>query len=67
MPNTRKLLIVDDDPEMRDALTEQLSLYDEFEACWRGVDVQRGEGTGFSTIERTLRSEQPRRYFVSVS
>jgi DNA-binding response OmpR family regulator len=32
MPNTRKILIVDDDPEMRDALTEQLSLHDEFEA-----------------------------------
>ncbi|MGB6287665.1 MAG: hypothetical protein WBG18_25140, partial [Xanthobacteraceae bacterium] len=24
MPNTRKILIVDDDPELRDALTEQL-------------------------------------------
>ena len=32
MPNTRKILIVDDDPEMRDALTEQLSLHEEFEA-----------------------------------
>ena len=32
MPNTRKILIVDDDPELRDALTEQLSLYKEFEA-----------------------------------
>ena len=32
MPNTRKILIVDDDPELRDALTEQLSLYEEFEA-----------------------------------
>jgi CheY-like chemotaxis protein len=31
MPNTRKILIVDDDPEMRDALTEQLSLHQEFE------------------------------------
>ena len=31
MPNTRKILIVDDDPEMRDALTEQLSLHEEFE------------------------------------
>jgi CheY-like chemotaxis protein len=28
MPNTRKILIVDDDPEMRDALTEQLSLHE---------------------------------------
>src|SRR5271169_1660741 len=32
MPNMRKILVVDDDPEMRDALTEQLSLHDEFEA-----------------------------------
>ena len=32
MPNTRQILIVDDDPELRDALTEQLSLYEEFEA-----------------------------------
>jgi DNA-binding response OmpR family regulator len=32
MPNTRKILIVDDDTELRDALTEQLSLYEEFEA-----------------------------------
>ena len=31
MPNTCKSLIVDDDPEMRDALTEQLSLHEEFE------------------------------------
>ena len=32
MPNTRQILIVDDDPELRDALSEQLSLYEEFEA-----------------------------------
>jgi DNA-binding response OmpR family regulator len=32
MPNTCKILIVDDDPEMRDALTEQLSPHEEFEA-----------------------------------
>ena len=32
MPNTRKILIVDDDPELRDALSEQLSLYEEFKA-----------------------------------
>jgi DNA-binding response OmpR family regulator len=31
-PNTRKILIVDDDPQLRDALTEQLSLHEEFEA-----------------------------------
>ena len=32
MANTRKILIVDDDPELRDALVEQLALHDEFEA-----------------------------------
>src|SRR5690348_9297131 len=32
MPNTRKILIIDDDPELRDGLTEQLSLHEEFEA-----------------------------------
>src|ERR1700683_187355 len=32
MPNTRTILIVDDDAELRDALTEQLSLHEEFEA-----------------------------------
>jgi DNA-binding response OmpR family regulator len=32
MPNMRKILIIDDDPELRGALTEQLSLYEEYEA-----------------------------------
>ena len=32
MPTRQRILIVDDDTEMRDALTEQLSLHDEFEA-----------------------------------
>jgi DNA-binding response OmpR family regulator len=32
MPNMRRIVIVDDDPELRDALMEQLSLYEEFEA-----------------------------------
>ena len=32
MPNTRKILIVDDDTELREGLTEQLSLHEEFEA-----------------------------------
>ena len=30
MPNTRKILVVDDDLEFRDALTEQLGLHEEF-------------------------------------
>jgi DNA-binding response OmpR family regulator len=32
MPNTRHILIIDDDAELRDALVEQLSLHEEFEA-----------------------------------
>jgi DNA-binding response OmpR family regulator len=32
LPNTRQILIVDDDHELRDALAEQLSLHEEFEA-----------------------------------
>jgi DNA-binding response OmpR family regulator len=32
MANARKILIVDDDAELRDALVEQLALHDEFEA-----------------------------------
>jgi hypothetical protein len=31
MPNTSKILIVDDDAELRDALSAQLSLHEEFE------------------------------------
>ena len=32
MPNSRKILIVDDDAELRGGLLEQLALHDEFEA-----------------------------------
>src|SRR5438105_5346293 len=32
MTNSRKILIVDDDPELREALVEQLALHEEFEA-----------------------------------
>jgi CheY-like chemotaxis protein len=38
MTKRSKILIVDDDPELRDALTEQLSLHEEFEA----VAVENG-------------------------
>jgi DNA-binding response OmpR family regulator len=46
MPNTRKILIVDDDPQLRDALTEQLSLHEEFETAaaengTKGVQVAK--------------------------
>ena len=33
MPNTSKILIVDDDADLRDALSDQLSLHEEFEAA----------------------------------
>jgi DNA-binding response OmpR family regulator len=36
MTNTRKILIVDDDSELREALVEQLALLEEFESI--GVD-----------------------------
>ena len=32
MSNARKILIVDDDGELRDALVEQLALHEEFES-----------------------------------
>ena len=32
MPTARRILIVDDDTELREALVEQLSLHEEFEA-----------------------------------
>src|SRR6478752_1048287 len=32
MPNARKILVVDDDADLRDALMEQLSLHEEFVA-----------------------------------
>ena len=32
MTNTRKILIVDDDSELREALLEQLALHEEFES-----------------------------------
>jgi DNA-binding response OmpR family regulator len=41
MPTTHQILIVDDDPELRDALTEQLSLHEEFEAV-AAVDGSKG-------------------------
>ena len=46
MPISRKILIVDDDAELRDALSEQLSLLEEFEAIVaengsKGVEAAR--------------------------
>ena len=49
MPNTYKLLVIDDDPQLRDALIEQLSLHEEFEAAAaengsKGVQLAKEEG-----------------------
>ena len=46
MTNARKILIVDDDTELRDALVEQLALHEEFDATAvdsgaKGVQVAR--------------------------
>src|SRR5258708_14274403 len=46
MTNTRKILIVDDDSELREALVEQLALHDEFESiavdnATKGVQAAR--------------------------
>jgi DNA-binding response OmpR family regulator len=47
MAKASKILIVDDDPELRDGLTEQLSLHEEFEALTadtgsKGVQAAKG-------------------------
>lgn len=45
--SARKILIVDDDEDLREALVEQLSLYDEFEiqqAPTAAAGIQRAEG-----------------------
>jgi DNA-binding NtrC family response regulator len=50
MPNTSKILIVDDDAELRDALTEQLSLHEEFEA----VVAENGSRFDIGWLMKTL-------------
>ena len=55
MPNTCQILIVDDDPELRHALTEQLSLLEEFEA----VAVEDGSKGVFEAPPRRLSDRVP--------
>src|SRR4029078_7877060 len=43
MPNSPKILIVDDDPELRTALVEQLGLHDEFEAVAADTGAKGGQ------------------------
>jgi hypothetical protein len=54
MPNTRQILIVDDDPELRHALTEQLSLLEEFEAV-AAEDGSKGPPRRDKRLIRNLR------------
>ena len=51
MPNARKILIVDDDPQLRDALTEQLLLHEEFEAA--AAVIARGRPDTDQTVTTT--------------
>ena len=46
MANARKILIVDDDTDLREALVEQLSLHEEFEAAAVDTGVAVGAAGG---------------------
>ena len=46
MTNARKILIVDDDTELRDALVEQLALHEEFEATAVDSGAKGGKFAG---------------------
>jgi len=46
MTNVRKILIVDDDAELREALVEQLALHEEFQAIWPSVLACRPRSSG---------------------
>ena len=51
MTNTRKILIVDDDAELREALVEQLALHEEFEVD-RGRQRHQGRAGGQGRADR---------------
>ena len=58
MATARRILIVDDDAELRDALVEQLSLHEEFEAlaadtAARGMQAARG-ATGGGAVDLVI-------------
>jgi fermentation-respiration switch protein FrsA (DUF1100 family) len=58
MSNVRKILIVDDDTELREALVEQLALHEEFEAeaVDSGAKGVQSARNGHIDLEVTLRS-----------
>ena len=58
MTNTRKILIVDDDSELREALVEQLALHEEFESI--AVDNgTKGVQTGDPRLQDDLQAFGP--------
>jgi hypothetical protein len=60
MPNRHRILIVDDDPGLRDALTEQFSLNEEFDA----LAVASGSITKAHMIEPPRLAIIPKAPFV---
>src|ERR1700746_1085328 len=54
MTNTRKILIVDDDAELREALVEQLSLHEEFEAGSAETGAKGGQAARAGEIDLGL-------------
>jgi DNA-binding response OmpR family regulator len=52
MPKRHRILIVDDDPDLREALTEQLSLHEEFEAVAVENGIKSVQAAKASQIDR---------------
>jgi DNA-binding response OmpR family regulator len=62
MPYMHKILIVDDDPELREALVEQLSLHEEFEAvaAENGIKgVQAAKASQIDLVIMDVGGERP--------
>src|SRR5258708_20646769 len=54
MSNTRKILIVDDDAELRDALVEQLALHEEFESIAVETGAKGGQSAKAGQIDLVI-------------
>jgi DNA-binding response OmpR family regulator len=72
MPNARRLLVVDDDQDLRDTLTEQLALYDEFEilsadTAASAVNQAKGDRIDLAIIDVGLPDMDGREAECSVS
>ena len=59
MPNARRLLVVDDDQDLRDTLAEQLALYDEFDILMPHCCVRGKPGEGRPCRPRHHRRRAP--------